>query len=70
MTACRCPACCPSDPGKTFTPEYRLFCEARAVCRMQPKAARQSYLKLVREKRGIVEAERLRLKILELWEES
>jgi hypothetical protein len=37
---------------------------------MQPKAKRQAYMKLIEERRGAVEAERLRLKVLEQWEKN
>ena len=43
MTACRCPSCS-STPAYTWTPEYRLQCEARYLLNM-PLRERQDALK-------------------------
>lgn len=39
---CQCPQCC-ETPSPTWTPEYRLRCEATFVLRL-PLAARREYL--------------------------
>lgn len=38
---CRCPACTP-DPAPTWTPEYRLECEARHLLRLPLAERRQA----------------------------
>lgn len=56
-TTCLCPACSPDNIGPTYTPEYRLACEAREVLRW-PLERRRQYLaaRAVQGRRGELEA--------------
>ena len=42
-TQCLCPTCPPDNIGPTYTPEYRLACEAREVLRW-PLLQRRAHL--------------------------
>jgi len=66
--ACRCPSCCPDNPGQTYTPAFRAKCEARAVCRMPAIEARRQYLSLVEKYRGKASADTLRRAVASEWE--
>lgn len=50
MSACLCPQCT-TTPAFTYTEEYRMQCEARAVLRRR-KPRRQWYLGEVQKARG------------------
>lgn len=41
------------------TPEFKLACEARAVCRLSTRAERAAYLARVEQKRGKAAADKL-----------
>ena len=47
--------------------EYTLFCEAKFVIKMRSKKARQNYLDLVEQKRGIDGKNQLAKEIMRWW---
>lgn len=47
--------------------EYALFCEAKFVIKMRSKKARQNYLDLVEQKRGIDGKNQLAKEIMRWW---
>lgn len=65
---CLCPQCT-SSPAHTYTPEYRMECEARMVCDMPTKERRAEYLALVERKRGPAGAEKLKAAVRKEWNE-
>lgn len=50
------------------TPEFKLACEARAVCRLPTRAEREAYLKRVELKRGKAAADALKAVVKTEWE--
>jgi hypothetical protein len=59
MPKCLCPLCT-SNPAPTYTPEFRLLCEARYIARFSTDAERREYLNDVSARRGEASAESLR----------
>lgn len=62
MTACRCEACCPTDPAPTYTEEHRHACEARHLATMAKDSMRAAHLDAVEKKAGKAAANALRMK--------
>jgi len=63
--SCRCPSCS-ADPLPTWTPEWRLECEARALLAVPPRQRRLLLADPARAKRR----EALEQEMLRLWGEK
>lgn len=66
---CYCESCS-AEPKYTYTVAFMRLCEARSVCAMPTRKARQDYIAGVRAKRGDSAADELAGLVRKEWEVS
>jgi hypothetical protein len=63
---CLCPLCT-DTPAYTWTPEWRLICEARGICRLPKIEERQERMARIEKIRGKAAREELEEAVKKEW---